>query len=1621
MKKIKKAVAFFLVFSLFLGLCSWASAAKPEKAEPTVYDEAIDLFRNLTVNDQSILSAIGGETLGGKPQSAITRNEAAALINAFALENRTWDLVARDYVLTGAEFCHMVDILLCTYDFFAEDKQYDAYVNKYLAGIDLSWAEFASQSVSREQAILILLNTMNASVQYGKEWWKFYEEFGIYPEISTDHTKTDEWNRPVRRWIKDGSPITDWHTMPANYIGTACDTTHDVLNRLGIVDEPQYSNNRWCMFDITNNGAEEWSCAKLHWYSSEESNCQNNFIDRKPGSRMEIYELGEGMRYVTDINENVNCKVFYVVIIDEYLAKIEDRHIQIYAPNDDVWSWEDENFPTQDGYYLVNVTVKDLRYGGYATAYVAQNVSAAVSPQRGMELPNVDDGKNYVYTDMGRLELSQNCSLGLSEIIDSMEYYYSAENVFFFFDSLGYVIGAIDPDTLSPSANPEYFAASASSDTLSIQTAEASPICLNVTFGKDLEQACSDPGVLLTCKVKCGKDVIRTVAEKMPAQYANGKTATTQLYWDGRNDQGLYAAKGSYDIELTAEYYLDSSTEIQPYFTKTASFPVHFTPPIISFISDGAKMTAELNTTCEYKAYLARYTKSGQYESVICKTGSEPTLTFSVPTYLGKQYKLILTTSDDKPIDTKTVNVDLPLVDEAALIPAEQHDLYMPQSSEQKPVIFIRDGGSGDGSSANSPLSLVDSENVFDVDPETGESPERQYNSLLYQAASKLYGTGGTIVICGEVLCDGSDGRGTDEFRELVLPHLGGAGITITSVYDGVDYRQTNNARLILQSPVLLSCCNPVTFRDLTLCTMASETTPAAGRSIGGCGFPLVFDTGITCKVLDANKNEIAKPSDNQYLSVYGGHRYIMHEGGTDVTLRSGTFYSVCAGNNGVSLEGYGQLYGDSHLTIEGTTTVLGTISGTTLDSRGLQDGNSYVTIRGGNIRGNIQMSSSAGFSNPNCKEYLTITGGTFGNTTRFLATVSGSYFGNKPSYSLFDCSQANNSALLATKASNFTQIAIGASAVTGGTITKLPYRTVFYEGDAFDPSGMTVSLSTSLGTKTFSADHTLASLRFVANGTELQTDSGCMQSDMTAVSVFYANRMIGVIPVTVCARPAISILGTYLAGSGEKKDLNFAFGIADTDDEIAVTGCGVKVYPTELLEDPSELYNGTLAGGLDIECTRKDLCRAPGFPEGTMSAAVKGIPIEEYGEAYTAVAYYTLLCGDETVTVYSQPLQASVYDTAKRTANTQVVSLADSGAKSSYDAELVAEKVKIVTDYMTEMAFIPWHTDEEINFVGISDVTANLYYHAGQTYYGIPYIGGYTGQDNLEQFQTYLDESGRYTGPTDWTTMHGNNCTSSIFQSMSLVSNHYDYWLHLGDPVWNIVPRMHNDKAPVQPVGNLDIRSTDALTPVIVQRNGYPALYEAYAQMREGDYLFCHVNGSSNIPWSHLRLVRSINVVRYPDGSIDPHSSMIYFAEQTSFMHDEWNTTWGTNTQYSFIAMANEAYVPVRDTALCTGYFETPHVVIHNANNENNIANGISGTVISNYDLSQVKLTVRNLQTGETVLENSAFGYHNRVCPLAKLDPQNVIQSLAAQGGYEYVLTVSAANETQEYIRFCF
>ena len=436
MKTMRQIVSLLLAVVLLVGVTAGADAAA---ADTVTYAQAVDLLEDIVTDGQSVLDPIGGKTLGGKATQALTMNEAVAVINAFHLDGRSWEPVQEDRTITGEDFFQLVDRMLCTEGWFARQREKNAQMNHYLTGL-CSYEEIAGREITREEACQVLMNAMTARVQFAGTWY-LREELDLTQEVSVSDGMTDLWRRPVSRWLRNGSPVTAWRTMPASYDGQATINTHELLELLGYYEGGEHANNQWINFHCYSNGGSRWDCGKLHWNHQNHSGCHQNWISNRPSSRMEVYYLGEGVENIPDAGGDVNCQIYHVVFVDDYLAKIENQRISIFSNEDGaVWSWHDTSFPTVDGYYIVRI---NLKLGNdRAKAFVVQQPVSTRSSLKGAELPG-SDGYSYVFTEEGKVMLSAKCQLGF-DLIAGSKTQKNQGRVTVLYDTWGNVAGVLD-------------------------------------------------------------------------------------------------------------------------------------------------------------------------------------------------------------------------------------------------------------------------------------------------------------------------------------------------------------------------------------------------------------------------------------------------------------------------------------------------------------------------------------------------------------------------------------------------------------------------------------------------------------------------------------------------------------------------------------------------------------------------------------------------------------------------------------------------------------------------------------------------------------------------------------------------------------------------------------------------------------------------------------------------------------------------------------------------------------------------------------------------------------------------------------------------------------------------
>lgn len=325
-------------------------------------------------------------------------------------------------------------------------------------------------------------------------------------------------------------------------------------------------------------------------------------------------------------------------------------------------------------------------------------------------------------------------------------------------------------------------------------------------------------------------------------------------------------------------------------------------------------------------------------------------------------------------------------------------------------VIFISDDysiGDGSGKDANNPLRPMDHD-AFD--PEA-EYPKNHLQTPFYQATELLKNTGGTIVICGPVHfgIDESYGSGNST-RDVFTAKFGANVIKFTSVYDGVDYRETDGAKITIDTPAEIGVYGSSIWENLDI------ETKGTNRVISFGGYTTLVGEGIKCYPFDEAFTGVA----SNYISLSSGHRYA---GGVDTTLylkvKSGTYNTIAAGMWGVNnVRRYNEAYNPesgikstnnldgntvAKLIIDGTTTVYGSIIGTNKQMAEFS-GETYITINGGTFECDIFAIGKTGMLNTDGQAIVKINGGDFKGMWSINA-IEIPHTNNAPAYSLLDFS----------------------------------------------------------------------------------------------------------------------------------------------------------------------------------------------------------------------------------------------------------------------------------------------------------------------------------------------------------------------------------------------------------------------------------------------------------------------------------------------------------------------------------------------------------------------------------------------------------------------------------------
>ncbi len=295
-------------------------------------------------------------------------------------------------------------------------------------------------------------------------------------------------------------------------------------------------------------------------------------------------------------------------------------------------------------------------------------------------------------------------------------------------------------------------------------------------------------------------------------------------------------------------------------------------------------------------------------------------------------------------------------------------------------VIYVSATGTGDGSSATSPLghgkftgTIAGKKDGAETSKEFTDAAyadvmaeistwskangtELLKQNALYRAFEALKDKTGTIVLMDEVKFDVAANMQNGTASDAVMPESTGK-VTITSKYNGVDYR-TSGAKLVLDhstfNSIHLILNAETTWKDINIEYKYTSNTKMAtvkweeGFSLYACGKNLTIDTGVE---VTSDDIRFDTPGD-RYPNIFAGRRADSVTGNPVITIKSGTWNGVFAAGHGYTAEKPASVEGNSTINISGgkVNTVNG--SGSSFDTRAFAvvTGNVAINLTGGTI-----------------------------------------------------------------------------------------------------------------------------------------------------------------------------------------------------------------------------------------------------------------------------------------------------------------------------------------------------------------------------------------------------------------------------------------------------------------------------------------------------------------------------------------------------------------------------------------------------------------------------------------------------------------------------------------------
>lgn len=351
------------------------------------------------------------------------------------------------------------------------------------------------------------------------------------------------------------------------------------------------------------------------------------------------------------------------------------------------------------------------------------------------------------------------------------------------------------------------------------------------------------------------------------------------------------------------------------------------------------------------------------FTSELTGTGKVVWSVDSMQSSVNEAGMLTVSQAEEKPMLTLTAA----LADDPTVKASVRLTLAQAAQINGQEAVYVRDGGQGDGSSASLPLGSISD-------------------------AMATLKDGGMVVICGPVSVT----------QPLNTPEIA-QRITITSVADGVDYRETRYAALSVGAYISLG--GPITIEELDIRVKQSNLliTCNGHETIIGEGVSCTRDgasnyIGVTAgvNVVDAASPDVSSTSltimSGDWQIIRGGNRRGAQgeatmrtiQGDIALNITGGSFWGVVSGG------GQNSQKGDIRMSISGGSFQKGIYGLCDPGSDavcGTVNGDVALTISGGEFGGNIAASANAEKTALNGTFAVDIAGGNFLKTVAITGT----------------------------------------------------------------------------------------------------------------------------------------------------------------------------------------------------------------------------------------------------------------------------------------------------------------------------------------------------------------------------------------------------------------------------------------------------------------------------------------------------------------------------------------------------------------------------------------------------------------------------------------------------------